>query len=73
MCSLREGTVARGATLLGPLSTGLFTIKYPVKEEAEGSRTRLKSSPERSTKLSLYSGRYALLATVAVSPTRVLD
>lgn len=59
----------------GPLSTGLFTIKYPVKEEAEGSRTRLKSGlfPERSTKLSLYSGDTLLLRSQSARPESLIE
>ncbi|XP_057562520.1 uncharacterized protein C3orf20 homolog [Hippopotamus amphibius kiboko] len=45
------------------LAAGLFTIEYPVKEEAEIIRTRLKTGPypERATKLSVYSGEILLL------------
>ncbi|KAM9592443.1 uncharacterized protein C3orf20 homolog [Trichechus inunguis] len=40
------------------LTAGLFTIEYPVKEEAEISRTKMKSGPyaDRGPKLSLLSG-----------------
>ncbi|XP_048953546.1 uncharacterized protein C3orf20 homolog isoform X6 [Canis lupus dingo] len=45
------------------LTAGLFTIEYPVKEEAEINRTRVKSSLylERSTKPTGYSGEALLL------------
>lgn len=59
----------------GLLSTGLFTIKYPVKEEAEVNRTRLKSVlfPERSTKLSLYSGDTLLLRSQSAQPESLIE
>nr|XP_055200569.1 uncharacterized protein C3orf20 homolog [Nyctereutes procyonoides] len=45
------------------LTAGLFTIEYPVKEEAEINQTRVKSSLylERSTKPTGYSGEALLL------------
>ncbi|XP_045668366.1 uncharacterized protein C3orf20 homolog [Ursus americanus] len=52
------------------LAAGLFTIEYPVKEEAEISRAKVKSSPyfERSTKPSLYSGEALLLRSQSARP-----
>ncbi|XP_054451170.1 uncharacterized protein C3orf20 homolog [Pteronotus mesoamericanus] len=40
------------------LAAGLLTIEYPVREEAEISRNKMKSwlNPERGTKPNLYSG-----------------
>ncbi|XP_061253214.1 uncharacterized protein C3orf20 homolog isoform X2 [Bos javanicus] len=57
------------------LAAGLFTIKYPVKEEAEVNRTRLKSGlfPERSTKLSLYSGDMLLLRSQSARPESLIE
>ncbi|XP_040103199.1 uncharacterized protein C3orf20 homolog [Oryx dammah] len=57
------------------LAAGLFTIKYPIKEEAEASRTRLKSGlfPERSTKLSLYSGDTLLLRSQSARPESLIE
>ena len=57
----REGH--EGEWQLCLLLTGLFTIEYPVKEEAEINRTRVKSSLylERSTKPTGYSGEALLL------------
>ncbi|XP_021550942.1 uncharacterized protein C3orf20 homolog [Neomonachus schauinslandi] len=52
------------------LAAGLFTIEYPVKEEAEISRAKVKLSPylERSTKPSLYSGEALLLRSQSARP-----
>ncbi|XP_061051589.1 uncharacterized protein C3orf20 homolog [Eubalaena glacialis] len=52
------------------LAAGLFTIEYPVKEEAEITRTRLRSGPypEHSTKLSLYTGEILLLRSQSARP-----
>uniref|UniRef100_A0A8B9YI89 Chromosome 3 open reading frame 20 n=1 Tax=Bos mutus grunniens TaxID=30521 RepID=A0A8B9YI89_BOSMU len=57
------------------LAAGLFTIKYPVKEEAEVNRTRLKSGlfPERSTKLSLYSGDMLSLRSQSARPESLIE
>ncbi|XP_003409787.1 uncharacterized protein C3orf20 homolog [Loxodonta africana] len=40
------------------LTAGLFTIEYPIREEAELIRTKVKSGPyvDRAPKLSLFSG-----------------
>ncbi|KAB0396869.1 hypothetical protein E2I00_011982, partial [Balaenoptera physalus] len=52
------------------LAAGLFTIEYPVKEEAEVTRTRLRSGPypEHATKLSLYTGEILLLQSQSARP-----
>nr|XP_025741013.1 uncharacterized protein C3orf20 homolog isoform X5 [Callorhinus ursinus] len=52
------------------LAAGLFTIEYPVKEETEISRAKVKSSPylERSTKPSLYTGEALLLRSQSARP-----
>uniref|UniRef100_A0A7N5KIF0 Chromosome 3 open reading frame 20 n=1 Tax=Ailuropoda melanoleuca TaxID=9646 RepID=A0A7N5KIF0_AILME len=52
------------------LAAGLFTIEYPIKEEAEISRAKVKSSPyfERSTKPSLHSGEALLLRSQPARP-----
>ncbi|XP_070319585.1 uncharacterized protein C3orf20 homolog isoform X4 [Odocoileus virginianus] len=57
------------------LAAGLFTIKYPVKEEADVSRARLKSGlfPERSARLSLYSGDVLLLRSQSARPESLIE
>ncbi|XP_029097835.1 uncharacterized protein C3orf20 homolog isoform X2 [Monodon monoceros] len=52
------------------LAAGLFTVEYPVKEEAEIIQTRLRSGPypEHATKLSLYSGEILLLRSQSARP-----
>lgn len=52
------------------LLTGLLTITYPVKEEAEINQTRMKSSShlERGTKLSLFSGEGLSLRSQSARP-----
>ncbi|VCW97259.1 unnamed protein product [Gulo gulo] len=52
------------------LAAGLFTIEYPVKEEAEISRAKVKSSPylERTIKPSLYPGEAVLLRSQSARP-----
>uniref|UniRef100_A0A8C6MNC1 Chromosome 3 open reading frame 20 n=1 Tax=Moschus moschiferus TaxID=68415 RepID=A0A8C6MNC1_MOSMO len=57
------------------LAAGLFTIRYPAKGEAEVSRTRLKSGlfPERSTKLTLYSGDTLLLRSQSARPESLVE
>lgn len=52
------------------LLTGLFTIEYPVKEEAEISRAKVKSSPylERSIKPISYPGEAVLLRSQSARP-----
>ncbi|XP_043299151.1 uncharacterized protein C3orf20 homolog isoform X2 [Cervus canadensis] len=57
------------------LAAGLFTIKYPVKEEADVSRARRRSGlfPERSTKLSLYSGDALLLRSQSARAESLIE
>ncbi|XP_059017820.1 uncharacterized protein C3orf20 homolog isoform X2 [Mustela lutreola] len=52
------------------LAAGLFTIEYPVKEEAEISRAKVKSSPylERSIKPISYPGEAVLLRSQSARP-----
>ncbi|XP_042767503.1 uncharacterized protein C3orf20 homolog isoform X6 [Panthera leo] len=52
------------------LAAGLFTIEYPVKEEAQSNRTKVKSGTyvERGPKPSLYSGEVVLLRSRSARP-----
>ncbi|KAM5231853.1 uncharacterized protein C3orf20 homolog [Hipposideros larvatus] len=52
------------------LAAGLLTIEYPVKEGAEISQARMKawSYPERSTRLSLYTGEAISSRSQSVRP-----
>ncbi|KAK2493660.1 hypothetical protein MC885_000643 [Smutsia gigantea] len=52
------------------LAAGLFTLKYPLKEQREVSRTKVKSGLhiERSTKLSLHPGEAPLLRSQSARP-----
>ncbi|XP_032697374.1 uncharacterized protein C3orf20 homolog isoform X4 [Lontra canadensis] len=52
------------------LAAGLFTVEYPVKEEAEISRAKVKSSPylERSIKPISYPGEAVLLRSQSARP-----
>ncbi|XP_044907933.1 uncharacterized protein C3orf20 homolog isoform X3 [Felis catus] len=52
------------------LAAGLFTIEYPVKEEAQSNRTKVKSGTyvERGPKPSLYSGEVLLLRSRSARP-----
>ncbi|XP_037682817.1 uncharacterized protein C3orf20 homolog [Choloepus didactylus] len=49
------------------LAAGLFTIEYPVREEAESARTKTKLGPhsERGPRLSVYSGENILRSQTA--------
>ncbi|XP_045349876.1 uncharacterized protein C3orf20 homolog isoform X3 [Leopardus geoffroyi] len=52
------------------LAAGLFTIEYPVKEETQSNRTKVKSGTyvERGPKPSLYSGEVLLLRSRSARP-----
>ncbi|XP_040347822.1 uncharacterized protein C3orf20 homolog isoform X3 [Herpailurus yagouaroundi] len=52
------------------LAAGLFTIEYPVKEEAQSNRTKVKSGTyvQRGPKPSLYSGEVLLLRSRSARP-----